>query len=304
MAYDPIGERLLISDNTADGRLYAVSKTGVQEELPLAIGLAGIASVAVSGAGEIFVSTAPFGSPGAVLQVDRTTGATTEVLGGLELGAGLAFHGDDLIVQDAYFDAQSQLRGRLRMLGQTQPLLDNMQSSYSVAVDSEGDIFTTGNGGLFSVAGSPLAETSLLPSQFSTAIAFDPGTLPFEGFSGPDGGRLAFAAEAAFGMEDQFVTLLTPARPGDYHGDGNVDSADYSTWQSEFGSSSKLAADGNLDGVVSAADYVVWRKIQIVGNTSSFADGPKGVPEPGTWPCALALAAAFLSHCRPQRAIP
>ena len=89
MTYDPVGDRLLITDNTADGRLYAVSKSGVQQTI--GTGIAGIAGVAVRDTGEIFVSTAPFGSAGEVLQVDRTTGAATPVLGGLGYGAGLAF---------------------------------------------------------------------------------------------------------------------------------------------------------------------------------------------------------------------
>ena len=79
-----------------------------------------------------------------------------------------------------------------------------MQSSAGVIVDSEGDIFTTGSGGLFRVAGAPLAETSFDSNgnafQFATAIAFDPGSQPFEGFSGPDGGRLAFMADFGFAI--------------------------------------------------------------------------------------------------------
>lgn len=33
MAYDAVGNRLLVSDNTADGRLYAISKTGEQRTI-------------------------------------------------------------------------------------------------------------------------------------------------------------------------------------------------------------------------------------------------------------------------------
>ena len=89
MAYDPVGDRLLVTDNTADGRLYAVDKAGAKQTIGM--GIAGIAGVAVRSTGEIFVSTSPFGSNGAVLQVDRTTGVATPVLGGLGYGAGLAF---------------------------------------------------------------------------------------------------------------------------------------------------------------------------------------------------------------------
>src|SRR3954454_22871296 len=39
MAYDPVGDRLLITDNTADGRVYAVEKSGAKQTL--STGLAG-----------------------------------------------------------------------------------------------------------------------------------------------------------------------------------------------------------------------------------------------------------------------
>src|SRR4051812_46671044 len=89
MAYDPVGDRLLITDNTADGRVYAVTKSGAKQTL--SIGLAGAAGVMARDTGEIFVTTSPFGSTGDVFVVDRMSGAATSVLGGLGYGAGLAF---------------------------------------------------------------------------------------------------------------------------------------------------------------------------------------------------------------------
>jgi hypothetical protein len=238
MAYDPISDRLLVTDNTADGRLYAIAKNGVKQTLTM--GIAGIAGVAVRSSGEIFVSTSPFGSPGEVLEVDRLSGAATPVMSGLGFGAGLAFDlSGSLIVQDA--DATT-FRGRLQRLPITETageiefgipatLLADMQSAAGVAVDSEGDIFTTGSGGLFRVAGAAPAESSFddngNPSQFSTALAFDAGADAFEPFMGPDGGRLAYLADFGFAMQDTFVTLLTPAQPGDYNTDGSVDDEDF-----------------------------------------------------------------------------
>jgi hypothetical protein len=292
MAYDHVEDRFLITDNTGDGRLYAVDKTGAKSRLAMEIG--GIAGVAVRDTGEIFVSTAPFGNPGAVLLVDRIGGGFREALPELDLalGAGLAFDPQgDLVVQDAILTPTFETRGRLQRLLITEStmglvfdgieqLKDDMDSGYSLAVDGEGDIFTTGTGGLYSVAGSPLMETSILPSQFAAAIAFDPGTLSFESFAGPGGGRLALASEASFGMEDQFVTLLTPARPGDYTGDNIVDSDDHSLWAQTFAASAGQHADGNLDGTVDAADYVAWRKFAVDVAASHGAAGVSGVPEP------------------------
>jgi hypothetical protein len=275
----------------------------VQETL--ATGIAGIAGIAVRSTGEIFVSTAPFGSSGAVLQVDRSTGAKSEVLGGLALGAGLAFDDGDLIVQDAILLPTFETRGRLQRLpisgtsplifGAPEPILDDMDSGYSVIVDSESDLFTTGSGGLFQIARTPLAEVSVLPSQFASALAFDPG--PFEKFAGPAGGRLALAAEASFGMEDQFVTLLTPAEPGDYNADGEVDAADYGIWRTAYGSTD-LSADGNVDGKVDGADYVVWRQHLQPAQNSAEASGAN-VPEPVT--SALLLMALAAIAARGQR---
>jgi sugar lactone lactonase YvrE len=306
MTYDPVGERLLISDNTADGRLYAVDAAGNQQTI--ATGIPGIAGVAVRDSGEIFVSTAPFGSAGAVLQVDRTTSATTPVLEGLGFGAGLAFDPDgNLIVQDA---DSATFQGRLQRLpmvdgpggleiGTAEPILGGMQSGAGVTVDSEGGIFTTGNGGLYQLAGDPVVETAFddndSPSQFATAIAFNAGSTSFEAFSGPTGGQLAYMADFGFGNEDSFVTLLTPSKLGDYDGDGEVDSDDHSLWAQTFAEGAGQHADGNLDGTVDAADYVAWRKFaEGMGSAHSVA-GAGSVPEPTvSW---LAIVAWVIGCC-------
>src|SRR5207237_279047 len=138
------------------------SKSGNKQRL--GAGLAGVAGVAARESGEIFVTTSPFGSPGDVFEVDRASGAATSVLGGLGYGAGLAFDlTGNLIVQDANTNT---FQGRLQRLpisesssgltfGTAVTLLNGMQSSAGVTVDSEGDMFSTGSGGLFQVAGSP-----------------------------------------------------------------------------------------------------------------------------------------------------
>jgi hypothetical protein len=291
MAYDPIGDRLLITDNTADGRVYAVTKSGTKQTLSM--GLAGAAGVVARDSGEIFITTSPFGSTGEVLDVDRTNGAATSVLGGLGFGAGLAFDlGDNLIVQDA---DSTTFQGRLQRLpisgppggitfGTAVTLLSGMQSSAGVIVDSEGEMFTTGSGGLFRVSGSPLVETAFdsngSASQFATAIAFDAGSRAFERFSGPDGGRLAYMADFGFASQDSFVTMLTPAKPGDYNGDGHVDANDFAVWRSMFGSTTDASADGNLDGVVDSRDYVIWRKNVLTGAVGFAATDLVSVPEP------------------------
>jgi hypothetical protein len=287
-AFDPLNPRILITDNAGDGWLYAVDQAGNRQIV--AEQITNIADVAVRSSGEIFVTTAaPNNEPGAVLQIDRATGAATPVLNGLGYGAGLDFDQDEnLIVQDVVFDT---FGGRLQRLpisqmpegglqfGIPETLVENMQSGYGLAVGDAGEIFTTGFGGLFRADGSEiLFDSNGSEGQFAAAIAFDPGSLPFEGFVGPGGGWLAYTAD---GFIDMFVTLLTPAVPGDYDGDGQVDEADYATWQQGFASITELAADGSGNAIVDAADYVVWRKHASAATNLSTA-WSLSVPEPST----------------------
>jgi hypothetical protein len=153
----------------------------------------------------------------------------------------------------------------------------------------------------------PLAETPFddngNPFQFATAIAFDPGLRPFERFTGPDGGRLAYMADFGFAMQDSFVTLLTPARPGDYNTDGDVDEEDFALWRSTFGST-VLSADGNRDGRVDAADYVIWRKNSLSAATNASEVLPLSVPEPINFGAVVFALAALLINCRRKRILP
>ena len=161
MAYDTFAHRLLVTDNTADGRVYSIDELGNKQTL--STGLPGVAGIVARNTGEIFVTTSPFGSPGEVFQIDPATGAATSVLGSLGYGAGVAFDASgNLIVQDA---STSTFQGRLQLLpmtdtqsglviGSAQPLLDGMQSSAGVLVAGSGPIFTTGVGGIYRVAGA------------------------------------------------------------------------------------------------------------------------------------------------------
>ncbi|MCO6045949.1 NPCBM/NEW2 domain-containing protein [Aeoliella sp. ICT_H6.2] len=62
--------------------------------------------------------------------------------------------------------------------------------------------------------------------------------------------------------------LLNPLA-GDYNCNGIVTQADYQLWKSSFGSSSSLAADGNGDGQVGLADYTTWRNNLGAGSSDS-----------------------------------
>ncbi len=57
--------------------------------------------------------------------------------------------------------------------------------------------------------------------------------------------------------------LLEPTLAGDYNADGVVDAADYLVWRNSLGSTTNLAANGDntgaSQGVIDAADYLVWK---------------------------------------------
>jgi hypothetical protein len=56
------------------------------------------------------------------------------------------------------------------------------------------------------------------------------------------------------------AVLLSLVLPGDYNGDGVINAADYVVWRNALGQSgASLAADGNGDGTVNIADYHVWK---------------------------------------------
>ena len=315
MTYDPVSQGVLVTDNAGSGRLYSFDAAGNRQTI--ATGIANITGVQVRSSGEIFVSTAPFGASGEVLVVDRTTGATTLALGGLSLGAGLDFQADgDLIVQDVAYDAQFNPNGSLRRLpiaesmgsltfGAPELLLSGAASSYGVVVVGDDEFLTTGSGGLYQVAGSPLAETVFSGSgtseQFSSAIDFEPGAAPFEPFAGAAGGRVAYVAEASYGLEDDFLTVIAPAEPTDFNSDCLIDGADLAVWSTGFGAASpeRFEGDANADGVVNGADFLAWqRSYQIAQQLAPAQFAAHRVPEPSSLLFAVVLSAISLANVR------
>jgi len=301
MTYDHVTDSLLISDNTADGRLYSVDKVGVLTTL--ATSIPSISGVAVRSTGEIFVSTSFDAGLGGVYQIDRATGSVNSVISGLDYGSGLAF--DDvgnLFVMEA--EASFPFPGRLHQLpitdtddgivfGTPTLLADGLQGGAGLIRESENRFFTTGNGGMYEVAGVPLTETIFHnngnPGQFATAMAFAPDSSPFAPFAGPDGRRLALMADFGWGSPDSFITLFTPAEPTDFNSDGVTDGMDLVIWETNFGltaGGNPAMGDATQDGAVDGADFLGWQR----ASAPSPPVQASAIPEPHS----LALLVGFL----------
>jgi sugar lactone lactonase YvrE len=67
---------------------------------------------------------------------------------------------------------------------------------------------------------------------------------------------------------------------GDFNGDNSVTAADFTKWRTDHGKfvAQGNGADGNSNGVVDAADYVLWRKAASAGSGTAAAS----IPEPTT----------------------
>jgi hypothetical protein len=91
---------------------------------------------------------------------------------------------------------------------------------------------------------------------------------------------------------EELLSPLLEAVPGDYDGNGFVEPADYDQWVTDFGMPVELpgeGADGNGDGRVNAADYVVWRnRVVTVSNGTATS-----IPEPATTWLIAVLAGLF-----------
>jgi hypothetical protein len=106
-----------------------------------------------------------------------------------------------------------------------------------------------------------------------------------------EGNLLDEVVENVYGVTSLLWIPAQDAIVGDYDSDGDVDQNDYATWSSDFGKwvAPGGGSDGNTSGIVSAADYVVWRDHYappvVVASTN--------VPEPTTWALALIAILAW-----------
>jgi hypothetical protein len=90
--------------------------------------------------------------------------------------------------------------------------------------------------------------------------------------------------------------VLVEATPGDYNVDSVVDAADYTIWRDTLGSMTDLRADGNKSGTIESADLDIWKAnfgIRAGSSLSMQASNQSSVPEPGM----IVLVALLVSTC-------
>ena len=93
--------------------------------------------------------------------------------------------------------------------------------------------------------------------------------------------------------------------PGDFDGDGTVDTNDYVVWQKNVGQPAGTLVNDNTGGTIGGAQYNLWKSN--FGNTSGGGSGSSlaqtAVPEPAAMILALVAGAAMtLLHGRRRKA--
>lgn len=88
------------------------------------------------------------------------------------------------------------------------------------------------------------------------------------------------ATPLAIQTTDVGSVTVTVAITGDYNHNGIVDAADYVVWRDSLGSTTLLAADGDLNGSIGPGDFAVWRSH--FGNQGGPMGSHFAVPEPSS----------------------
>jgi hypothetical protein len=94
-----------------------------------------------------------------------------------------------------------------------------------------------------------------------------------------------------------------PGPVGDYNDNGIVDAADYVLWRDSLNQiGPDLAADGNANNQIDPADYDVWRTHFGNASAAGVAAHSLAVPEPAMSTCLLsAVCLTMLPGRRPRR---
>ena len=131
---------------------------------------------------------------------------------------------------------------------------------------------------------------SLLPKDGVNSLYFTAAGVTSTGVNTPQN----------FAGADGSVNLPPPAAPtGDYNENGIVDAADYVLWRKTLNQSVTAGqnADGNANGTIDAPDYDFWRaRFGNIVPGSGASLGPSAVPEPSAIVLALLAVGAFAAR--------
>ena len=128
-------------------------------------------------------------------------------------------------------------------------------------------------------------------TQLSAVTVGPDGTINFNGYWGDyqlTVGQQTYNVTLSKGQSTYSLAI----KPGDYNADGLVDAADYVVWRRALDSTTDLRADGNGDRVIDTGDFDVWR----ANFGATYANGfgaDTAIPEPAS--AALALCFGFLA---------
>ena len=118
--------------------------------------------------------------------------------------------------------------------------------------------------------------------MFETTIDLPDGVRSFD-LTFISGGALS--ALGTIYIDDISAAIVAaPVLAGDYNENGVVDAADYVVWRDSIGATGTgLAADGNHDNTITQLDYDIWKAnfgATIDGGDAGSAEQHAAVPEP------------------------
>ena len=129
-------------------------------------------------------------------------------------------------------------------------------------------------------------------------------SLPVFMIFGTPGSSVSAEDDAALPWVEQQLNL-----PGDFNQDGVVDAADYVLWRNTKGQTGTgLAADGDDDQTVDQADYNLWRanfgrtsQLLVNDNSSNSATGRRSAIVPESTTLHLSCIALLICKIRGNR---
>ncbi|MEX0642942.1 MAG: hypothetical protein WD468_09595 [Pirellulales bacterium] len=249
LRFDPDGN-LYVSDLGGTSVLKFNGTTGASMGVAATAFVGPPAGLAFDGDGNLYFGD--FGSASVIKQPPAGDPSlfVAPQSGGLQTASSLLFLPDgELLVVDLYgnqilkFDENGQNPETFAVIPPEIP--NPLPPNANIPSNSPSDAILDSNGDLV------VAVLGLTYDNVATLLRYD--------FSGDDP-EILLDNGAQFGSiaRIDFSTFLF----GDYDRNGFVQPADYDKWKSDFGKSVTIGegADGNGDGLVDAADYVVWRE--------------------------------------------